>query len=1113
MLSIISQIVIIINALSISLSVSLLSLFTTHKETYSDLIIGHIAWNFDSKMQDLLFAPIFAVTFCFSYLILELSYKLSFKIFGEIYSSRLILISLYSFIPILLVVGSYISLILFSTNNFSILDLRALTNIVVLPVILITLVFIFSCISKKKLDTNILHYSIFILYTCLLLPFLISQILSRFSPKIHVLYVEKINYETVVYSLILLIMLILASLLFSNKNILSRFYTLLICFAEILISLSYFIIKPGYFLINQLDNIYQYPLSFTLVAICIIPCLISLTSIQGVISNKSSKRPSILLFFTIIFSVRSQATPPPLLPTDDYHFGEKLLGFWSYINSYRPYVNYVPPHGILSDDIFAFASSLIYNDLNVQNILVSTYIVYYLFMLSSYLLVYFLFRNIPISISVTFCLYFLLSKPEYFIFSLMIMTFLSRRFISNYKLWICTYLCVLPPIFLLMPAQTILCMLPLLIFILPLQILRFISDFKEKRTIINQKYTVITLTTMFIYSLLLLLLPWLKYSFLSALKYVLENAKINQLAYGVSWTRFWDISAISLEMIRMSWIVILAIVLTLFSQLFLKILLKMLVKNFSLKKYEDLLFTESMLIYISIITILVLMIPYSMGRIDPSSLSRPGIASAIACCPILLIMVERVYLINSISTSSLAFIKKYSDFLVFILCGFFAIFGSILAPVNFSILVNYSNSVLSTNLVSDTLQSNLPNIGQLGLSDDRFLELKTIKDFLDSHLKSDDKYLDLTNRNANYFYFDRLPPIPITAPYNLVSVDQEKSAIEILRTNTPKVILLGKPDFNINHDGGGLSLRNPMLYRFILKEYKFIQYKGFVFGLQNDFFENLFDTQLYYGELEIFNSSSEEDIITNDALLVEKIDWGSSNTKKSYFLLDYNDRECKVDFQNKSSMNYDVLICQEKDLDSFSNLLNQKSHPSFIKIKIGKDMFKIYQNYLLSKVLKINDLGQIPSSWGHSFEKLKGRVSYSNPFELTNIERYNDVRFNENSITIAGKDPYIVINVKSLHWTGFKANLFKMRYKCISPEPNLTQTSRIQLFWTSDLSPSESETNSINLTANNGDLLVPLDAHPNWIMSKEISTIRIDFDPELCDSVILDNSEMYTRNF
>ena len=115
------------------------------------------------------------------------------------------------------------------------------------------------------------------------------------------------------------------------------------------------------------------------------------------------------------------------------------------------------------------------------------------------------------------------------------------------------------------------------------------------------------------------------------------------------------------------------------------------------------------------------------------------------------------------------------------------------------------------------------------MQDEHWQRLKKLAVLLDKKLEPNESYLDLTSRNAQYFYLNRMPLIPVTAPYNMASPVQQKDAIRRLEKDLPRLTLLEGQ--NIIQDGGGLALRNHYLYRFIIKNYEPFEIDGFIIGL------------------------------------------------------------------------------------------------------------------------------------------------------------------------------------------------------------------------------------------------------------------------------------------
>jgi hypothetical protein len=107
------------------------------------------------------------------------------------------------------------------------------------------------------------------------------------------------------------------------------------------------------------------------------------------------------------------------------------------------------------------------------------------------------------------------------------------------------------------------------------------------------------------------------------------------------------------------------------------------------------------------------------------------------------------------------------------------------------------------------------NIGRVGMvKADRYAD---ISEELGVLLDPDETYLDLTNRNAEYFYLGREVPIESGAIYNLPNDRQQLRAIDRLRARkVPVVLALAESQI---YDGAPPSYRVYTIYRYLLSRY------------------------------------------------------------------------------------------------------------------------------------------------------------------------------------------------------------------------------------------------------------------------------------------------------
>eukprot|EP01041_Mallomonas_annulata_P026194 gene26194-47437_t len=203
-----------------------------------------------------------------------------------------------------------------------------------------------------------------------------------------------------------------------------------------------------------------------------------------------------------------------------------------------------------------------------------------------------------------------------------------------------------------------------------------------------------------------------------------------------------------------------------------------------------------------------------MGRIDPGGLSRPGYAAIFGWSTLLPLAVWGILK------------PPYRVPLILVVTAMCATLN--LTVLSFPSLVSTASANINTGPLRDGLSAGLSNIGRVSAEDDHWDRLIRLNALLNRKLSPSEGYLDLTSRNAQYFYFDRKPMMVVTAPYNMVSSSQQKREIERLSKNLPRLVILDAA--NIIHDGGGLALRNPHLYRFIIDNYLPSFQDGFIIG-------------------------------------------------------------------------------------------------------------------------------------------------------------------------------------------------------------------------------------------------------------------------------------------
>lgn len=274
-----------------------------------------------------------------------------------------------------------------------------------------------------------------------------------------------------------------------------------------------------------------------------------------------------------------------------------------------------------------------------------------------------------------------------------------------------------------------------------------------------------------------------------ALRYGAEQSAINSVAHGIDWAQSFGRAPgnpWAFELMRASWLIaaLWAAVLG-FRALFLV--------NLPARM-------EVLAFAVPIFIVTLMFVVRAAGRIDEGG-SRFAVAGSWALClllPLLLFSTAKARAAPLLAWIALA-----------------------------GLVIPYSGGVVrSYDANFDPLQvaalDTKPNIRSLGIA--RFgsalvekhhvKRIQAVQATLHAVLEPGETYLDLSGRHALYYYVDRKPPIESGSIYNLVGEKQQLRAIRAIRKAALPAMLLEAD--NLLFDGGPASLRANLLYRHVL---------------------------------------------------------------------------------------------------------------------------------------------------------------------------------------------------------------------------------------------------------------------------------------------------------
>jgi len=328
--------------------------------SYSDFIVGHITWNATTKFQDIILGPVvIAGSFFFLLLFSTLLYRLKNR-YGNDRSEHLAN-----------------QLILWSTPGFAaiiglFLKVELSTGVLVfsaMPIITLSIISTVSLFKEIKTDIGILSAFIISVIFISLIPVEIYLLIGRATDIL--LASSESEFYSYVRNTSIIIFFIGMNLVFYcgifKDKIQESVVKNLIFAGQLGLPLLFLLFYPAKLIVTNTDgNIVEYN---TTVFLKILVAFFVLIGFSDVIRRyiKNAKTGewknlfSPIAIFSIIILLKYGDTIPPSISQDDYHFGERLIGWWSYMQGAIPYLDYIPSHGIFQDDFALFFSAVFYD--------------------------------------------------------------------------------------------------------------------------------------------------------------------------------------------------------------------------------------------------------------------------------------------------------------------------------------------------------------------------------------------------------------------------------------------------------------------------------------------------------------------------------------------------------------------------------------------------------------------------------------------------------------------------------------------------------------------------------------------------------------------------------
>lgn len=1029
-----------------------LNIFTA--QSYSEFIVGSITWQANTKLQDLIAGPVFIFTLfisiiAFGNLLQHVKREIGVEN-AESFSIQLIWLST----PSLAAISG-----LFLRNSLD-------QNILYLSsagIALVTTAVYFNW--NRSISTNSTVFGIYFLSIILIgaIPIEIGLLLSRLPMKLagNLDIRQYIQASYAIGTIGFCIGFIFAA---GKQDLLSKILPKLVLASQITLPLLYLTLYPAR-LLQPTGTLSSYDTTIWLkILIATVMLLAFFDAVRRFIRYGSTgdyfKLLSPVSIFGILIALKVGNTVAPIISPDDYHFGESLLGWWSYIQGAIPYVDYIPAHGLIDDDLRLLVSSIFF-DGTAGSVPEAGRLAWAMLAFFAFLSIYSYSGSVGLAFA---SIYFLGWSTGWLFLIPFICLWFNPSLRSTPSRWLGLWIATAPLLVLGIPPQGLL-LLASSGFLVAHFSWQFIFQ-TEKRSWSH------VLGPLLVVAILSLSTPLGK-MLQGAARYVLENGPINQLSYGVPWSLSWSgegrNSGMLFEFIRMSWIFIpigcLAII-------------------YSHRRHLDL-NNSPVLPAITGLIFTLLLIPYSMGRIDPGGVSRPGLSAIFGFAFLMPVIAWK-------------FRERYSgSFIILLLACLSSALGF------WRISVTHIPSITAQSIRIPELKSGpdsgLDNIGNAYVQANHWSRLIRLKTILDKNLDSGEPYLDLTSRNAQYFYLDRRPILPVSAPYNMAPLSQQKKAVDILSERLPKVAVLAAD--NIVFDGGGLSLRNPYLYRFVVDNYTPYFENGFIIGRSKKSNRDAHPLAVEATIKDLTNADWIHGVHRIEAALAIS----------SPMLVAHTEVGDQVDLGNNDIRK--VTRTFDKGnviwLDGPAPIITNSNDLKNVRVFLGAPRLDLYHASIFQMAFSMQEIQKIPVSWGRSEASLlKKMTSMAELNDLT--PTLHHLAEGKGFYKVTGSDPFLTYDLSSFHISGRNAGLLRFEFNCF----RMRSAVKIRVSWNGNNENKVNNFSSLLFTAENGVLIVPLDSYPLWLARKEIGKINIKLeDSKSCSSFDLKNMKLMQRVF
>lgn len=396
------------------------------------------------------------------------------------------------------------------------------------------------------------------------------------------------------------------------------------------------------------------------------------------------------------------------------------------------------------------------------------------------------------------------------------------------------------------------------------------------------------------------------------------------------------------------------------------------------------------------------------------------------------------------------------------------------------------------------IAEDMPRLGT-GRADAAHLAmLRDVRDVVDAILDPGETFLNFTNRNSFYFYFDRPNPVPIASSYNAAPDAFQRDFIAALGDTPPALALVQIENFE--HDGLSLPLRSYLLYEFLIENYQPFARGNYVYAVRKDLearINRLAPEERSYRIGNYTDRNWQNGIATG----ANARQWSFAVPPSLRGLLRPGDRLVFSDGQERRVTRVEGTKVRTEPT------LTHSQDPQAEPLAFSLMDRELLPTNLWAYALHRRWLGRIPSAWGRSMENLRDRLRATGirPNMVFVADAMTDPE-RQAGFTVTGSDPRWVFALPE-PISPDQAGLLELSIACgrqdIQP--------LVQVFWRSSRG-NFSEEASLRFEASFVNNLIPLDSSPYWSVLPDIAEVRVDVaNAESCTSVDMEVTGFYDR--